>query len=206
METVDLSKTNGLRDYVILMLLYSTGIRASELINLKIRDISLQTPYTILVHGKGNKSRYVPLLKDAVPIIRKYLESDVFSGSTDVNRWLFVNHMKKQFTRQGINYLIKKYGSLVRERQPELIPKDISPHKMRHTAAMELVNSGVDLIYIRDMLGHVSVKTTEVYARADAKLKRAAIEAASREIVPPEEALWDNDEDLKSWLKGFNAR
>lgn len=206
METMDLSQTNGLRDYVILMLLYSTGIRVSELINLKIRDISLQTPYTILVHGKGNKSRYVPLLKDAVPIIRKYLESDVFSGSTDVNRWLFVNHMKKQFTRQGINYLIKKYGSLVRERQPELIPKDISPHKMRHTAAMELVNSGVDLIYIRDMLGHVSVKTTEVYARADAKLKRAAIEAASREIVPPEEALWDNNEDLKSWLKGFNAR
>ena len=69
---------------------------------------------------------------------------------------------------------------------------------------MELVSSGVDLIYIRDMLGHVSVRTTEVYARTDAKLKRDAIEAASREIVPPEEAVWDNNDDLKSWLKSFN--
>ena len=206
MGMIDISKTNGLRDYVILMLLYSTGIRVSELINLKIRDISLHAPYTLLVHGKGGKSRYVPLLKDAVPIIRRYLDSDILYGSTDVNRWLFVNHMKKQFTRQGINHLIKKYGDMARKLYPELIPEDLSPHKMRHTAAMELVNSGVDLIYIRDMLGHVSVKTTEVYARTDAKLKRAAIEAASREIVPPEEALWDHDEDLRSWLKGFNKR
>ena len=206
MATVDTSKTNGIRDYVILMLLYSTGIRVSELINLRVRDVSLHVPYTLLVHGKGNKSRYVPVLKDAVPIIQKYLESQFHHGEADVNRWLFVNHMKKQFTRQGINHLIKKYGNLAREQHPGLIPQDISPHKMRHTAAMELVNSGVDLIYIRDILGHVSVKTTEVYARTDAKLKRVAIEAASREIVPPEEALWDHDENLRDWLKGFNKR
>ena len=80
----------------------------------------------------------------------------------------------------------------------------MSPHKLRHSAAMGLVDSGVDLIYIRDLLGHVSVKTTEVYAKADAKLKREAIEAASKEIVPPEEAKWDNNTDLKSWLKNFN--
>lgn len=206
MDAVDTSKTNGIRDYVILMLLYSTGIRVSELINLRVRDVSLHAPYTLLVHGKGNKSRYVPILKDAVPIIQKYLESQSLRRGADANRWLFINHMKKQFTRQGINHLIKKYGSLAREQHPELIPEDISPHKMRHTAAMELVSSGVDLIYIRDMLGHVSVKTTEVYARTDAKLKRAAIEAASREIVPPEEALWDHNEDLCAWLKSFNKR
>jgi site-specific recombinase XerD len=204
MEAVDTSKTNGLRDYVILMLLYSTGIRVSELINLRVRDLSLHLPYTLIVHGKGNKSRYVPLLKDAVPVIQKYLDTCFGSGPIDVNRWLFVNHMKNQFTRQGINHLIKKYGDLARKNHPDLIPDDISPHKMRHTAAMELVSSGVDLIYIRDMLGHVSVRTTEVYARTDAKLKREAIEAASREIVPPEEAVWDNNDDLKSWLKSFN--
>ena len=107
MASVDTSKTNGIRDYVILMLLYSTGIRVSELINLRLRDVSLHVPYTLLVHGKGNKSRYVPVLKDAVPIIKKYLESQSCHGGTDVNRWLFVNHMKKQFTRQGINHLIK---------------------------------------------------------------------------------------------------
>lgn len=206
MDAVDVSKTNGLRDYVILMLLYSTGIRVSELIDLRVRDVSLHVPYTLLVHGKGDKGRYVPLLKDAVPIIRRYLDAQAIHGRVDVNRWLFINHMQKQFTRQGINYLIKKYGDLARGQYPELIPEDISPHKMRHTAAMEMVSAGVDLIYIRDILGHVSVKTTEIYARTDAKLKREAIEAASREIVPPEEALWEHDEDLRAWLKGFNKR
>ena len=107
---------------------------------------------------------------------------------------------------QGISHIIRKYGDLARKNHPELIPEDLSPHKMRHTAAMELVNSGVDLIDIRDMLGHVSVRSTEIYARTDAKLKREAIEAASREIVPPEEAVWGNDKGLKSWLKSFTNR
>ena len=75
---------------------------------------------------------------------------------------------------------------------------------MRHTAAMELLTAGVDLIYIRDLLGHTSVTTTEVYARTDAQLKRKAIEAASKEIVPEEEAQWDRDVTLRDWLKSFN--
>ena len=75
---------------------------------------------------------------------------------------------------------------------------------MRHTAALDLLTSGVDLIYIRDLLGHSSITTTEVYARTDAQLKRKAIEAASKEIVPVEDAAWDNDTDLKDWLKSFN--
>ena len=84
------------------------------------------------------------------------------------------------------------------------MPEDLSPHKMRHTSAMELLTAGVDLIYIRDLLGHSSVTTTEIYARTDARLKRKAIEAASKEIVPEEEAQWDLDTDLRDWLKGFN--
>ena len=77
---------------------------------------------------------------------------------------------------------------------------------MRHTTAMELITSGVDLMYIRDLLGHSSVTTTEVYARTDANLKRKAIEAASKEILPQEEAKWDNDTNLREWLKSFNKR
>ena len=206
MAAVDTKKTNGLRDYVMLMLLYTTGIRVSELITLRVRDVSLHEPCTLVVHGKGNKSRYVPLLKESVPVIQNYLDSCFKGGFIDTSEWLFLNHMKEPFTRQGVNHLIGKYRDLARETYPDLIPDDLSPHKMRHTAAMELVNSGVDLIYIRDMLGHVSIRTTEIYARTDAKLKREAIEAASREIVPPEEAVWDNDEDLKAWLRSFNSR
>ncbi len=196
MEQVDTRKADGLRDYVMLMLLYSTGIR--------VKDLSLHEPRTLLVHGKGKKSRYIPLMKDSLPIIQDYLKMMGYQSPEKLDEWLFINHMGRQFTRQGVNYIIKKYGAMARESSPDLIPDSLSPHKMRHTAAMELVDSGVDLIYIRDLLGHVSVKTTEIYAKTDAKLKREAIEAASREIVPHEDAKWDSDDDLKSWLKSFN--
>ena len=196
MDQVDTRKADGLRDYVMLMLLYSTGIR--------VKDLSLHEPHTLLVHGKGKKSRYVPLMKDSIPIIQDYLKMMGYQSPEKLDEWLFINHMGRQFTRQGVNYIIKKYGAMARESSPDLIPDSLSPHKMRHTAAMELVDSGVDLIYIRDLLGHVSVKTTEIYAKTDAKLKREAIEAASREIVPHEDAKWDSDDDLKSWLKSFN--
>lgn len=204
MEQVDTRKADGLRDYVMLMLLYSTGIRVSELTGIRVKDLSLHEPRTLLVHGKGKKSRYVPLMKDSLPIIQDYLKMMGYQSPEKLDEWLFINHMGRQFTRQGVNYIIKKYGAMARESSPDLIPDSLSPHKMRHTAAMELVDSGVDLIYIRDLLGHVSVKTTEIYAKTDAKLKREAIEAASREIVPHEDAKWDSDDDLKSWLKSFN--
>ncbi len=203
---VDLKRQNGLRDYVILSLLYTTGIRVSELLQICVKDLSLQAPCTVLVHGKGQKSRYVPLMGSMIPVIQKYLAQKGYDRPERLDEWLFKNHMKKSFTRQGINYIVGKYAKMAHEIAPEMIPAHFSPHKMRHTTAMGLVESGVNLIYIRDLLGHASVKTTEIYARADAMHKRQAIEAASKEIVPLEEAKWDNDSGLKDWLKGFNRR
>ena len=203
---IDRDRSNGLRDYVIILLLYTTGIRVSELTGIRVKDISLTEPCTIKIHGKGNKGRYVPLVKAAIPHIQKYLVSMGYDTEARYNEFLFKNHMGGQFTRQGINYILKKYGTKAREEDASLIPEDLTAHKMRHTAAMELLSGGVDLIYIRDLLGHSSVTTTEVYARTDAKLKRKAIEAASREILPPEDAAWDTNADLKEWLKSFNKR
>jgi site-specific recombinase XerD len=206
MEQVDHETSNGLRDYIILSLLYTTGLRVSELINIRVKDMSLHAPYTLLVHGKGQKSRYVPLMGNIIPSMHKYLAQKGYDRQEKLDEWLFKNHMNTQFTRQGINYLVSKYVERAREINPEIIPKDFSPHKMRHTTAMGLVDSGVDLIYIRDLLGHVSVKTTEIYGKADARRKREAIEAASKEIVPPEEAKWETNTDLKQWLKNFNRK
>lgn len=203
---VNLKQQNGLRDYVILSLLYTTGIRVSELIQIRIKDLSLQEPFTLLVHGKGQKSRYIPLMRSTIPFIQKYLAQKRYDRTERLDEWLFKNHMNGPFTRQGINYILGKYTKMARKIAPDMIPVDFSPHKMRHTTAMGLVESGVDLIYIRDLLGHVSVKTTEVYVRSDAMHKRQAIEAASKEIVAPEEAKWDNDSHLKDWLKSFNHR
>lgn len=205
-DQINVNDTNGLRDYVIVLILYTTGVRVTELINIKVKDISLTEPYTIKIHGKGNKGRYVPIMKTAVPHIKNYLSMMHYDSEAKYEEYLFKNHMNTQFTRQGINYVLKKYGNKARSLDGLLIPEDLTAHKMRHTTAMELLTAGVDLIYIRDLLGHSSVVTTEVYARTDAKLKRKAIEAASKEILPAEEASWDNDFNLKEWLKNFNRR
>jgi site-specific recombinase XerD len=205
-DQIDINSKSGIRDYAILTILYTTGIRVSELIQIRVKDVSLQKPPTLLVHGKGQKSRFVPLTKQAVDVINKYINSYNLAKNSNLQDWLFKNHLSEQFKRQGINYIIKKYADISRSKNSDLIPKNFSPHNMRHTVAMELVDSGVDLIYIRDLLGHVSVKTTEVYAKADTAKKREAIEAASKEIVPMEEAQWEQNGNLKDWLKNFNRR
>ena len=205
-EQIDINATNGLRDYVMILLLYTTGIRVSELINICVSDLSLTEPYTLKVHGKGNKCRYVPLMKSSVPYLRKYLAYMNYDKEAALCEILFKNHMNQPFTRQGVNYILKKYAQCARQEDSSLVPCDLTAHKMRHTTAMELLDSGVDLMYIRDLLGHSSVTVTEIYARTDAKLKRKAIEAASKEIVPREDAVWDNNTDLKKWLKSFNKR
>ena len=141
MEQIPIEATNGLRDYVMLMLMYTTGIRVSELISIKVRDLSLSSPYTLLVHGKGQKSRFVPLISKTVPVIKRYLREMGYDNPSRMDDWLFINHMGGQFTRQGVSYLIKKYADDARKISPDLIPMDMSPHKMRHTAAMGCVHS-----------------------------------------------------------------
>ena len=204
MRQIDADKKTGLRDLAMLSLMYTTGIRVSELVGIRVKDVSLSAPATLLVHGKGQKSRYVPLIKESLNIIQSYIGQFGLDNDKSLNEWLFKNHLKGRFTRQGVNYIVKKYTNKAFAEDPVLVPEDFSPHKMRHSVAMALVDSGVDLIYIRDLLGHVSVKTTEAYARADAARKREAIEAASKEIVPAEVPEWENDTTLKEWLKNFN--
>ena len=203
---IDVNSTNGLRDYVMILILYTTGVRVSELINIKVKDISLTEPYTIRIHGKGNKGRYVPLMKTTIPYIKRYISLMNYDSDVKMSEYFFINHMGEQFTRQGVNYILKKYANKAREINSEIVPADLTAHKMRHTTAMELLSSGVDLMYIRDLLGHSSITTTEVYARTDAKLKRKAIEAASKNLLPDEEAKWDNNANLKMWLKSFDKR
>jgi site-specific recombinase XerD len=206
MEQVDTHTRAGLRNHAMLTLLYTTGIRVTELINIKVKNLSLSAPATLLVHGKGQKSRYVPLIREAVEIIHNYIGQFGLDNEESLNEWLFKNRFREKFTRQGVNYIVKKYVGKARMVNTVLIPADFSPHKMRHSTAMGLLDSGVDLIYIRDLFGHVSVKTTEVYAKAEAARKREAIEAASKKIVPVEAPEWENDTRLKEWLKNFNRR
>lgn len=103
-----------------------------------------------------------------------------------------------------MTYILKKYVSIAKIKNAELFPGVVSPHVLRHSRAMHLLQAGVNLIYIRDILGHVSIQTTEIYARADSKLKREALEKAYENIgTPTIEKSWEKDPKLKAFLKGL---
>jgi site-specific recombinase XerD len=199
----NVENTAGFRDYVMLLLMYTTGIRVSELISIQARDISMDDPKTIRIHGKGNKVRHAAIVRQLVPHLRKYMHALGLDRPENGDDFLFRNHMGMQFTRQGVNYIVSKYAGMARKENPDAVPKDCSPHKFRHSAAMAMVEADIDLIYIRDFLGHASVTTTEVYAKADATRKRQVIEASSKEIVPQEEPKWEKDKGILEWLKNL---
>jgi site-specific recombinase XerD len=108
-----------------------------------------------------------------------------------------------KLTRAGVGHVLQQYAHMARNKNPSLIPDKISCHSLRHSKAMHLLQAGVNLVYIRDILGHESVQTTEVYARVDSKHKRDAIEKAYSDVINKEVPEWNNNENLITWLKNF---
>lgn len=202
----DRETPSGRRDHLMLSLMYSTGIRVSELIGIRVKDISLEEPKSLKVFGKGSKVRFVPIIKQVVPLLKSYMKENRLDLPENCNEFLFKNHSKTQFTRQGVFFMVRKYAAMAREKDPALIPEGIGCHSLRHSAAMSLVNSKVDLIYVRDLLGHSSVQTTEIYARADSEVKRIAIESAAQDFVPNETAVWEKDKSVMDWIRGVTDK
>lgn len=195
LEQPNISKKNGFRDLVIMSLLYDTGARIQELIDLKVKDIRIDAPSTVTLHGKGDKYRQVPIMNNTKNLLKEYMEKT----KKFPNQHLFESSKDKNFTRKGICYIINKYAEMAHKKLVT-VPCSISPHVFRHTKAMHLLQSGVNLIYIRDFLGHVDISTTEIYAKYDTETKRKAIENAYPDLVQTELPNWTEDEDLVKWL------
>lgn len=196
----------GRRDLAMLSLLYETGARVQELIDLRPVDVCLSKPCYVTLFGKGSKKRLVPIQDAQVSILRKYMEENHLLEQRMNQRPLFQNGRGGKLTGAGITYILKNYATMARTATENLIPEKISPHCLRHSKAMHLLQAGVNLVYIRDILGHVSIQTTEVYARADSKQKREALEKIYTSILPQEEnnkPSWEADSELKSWLKNL---
>jgi site-specific recombinase XerD len=193
---------HGRRDLALLCLMYDTGCRVQELADIRVQDVHLQQPYLVTVRGKGDKIRQIPLLPEQTTILQAYIKENKLDQSECRQYPLFVNNKKEKLTRGGITHILKKYVAMARQHDPD-IPENISCHSLRHSKAMHLLQAGMNLVYIRDILGHVSIQTTEVYARADSKQKREAIAKAYKNVSPEIEPLWENDKDLLSWLKSF---
>jgi site-specific recombinase XerD len=199
----DVKSVKGRRDLALLSLMYDTGTRVQEIIDLTPKAIRLDGPYTIQVTGKGNKTRIVPLLEEQVKILKCYLdEHDLLKPQARLYP-LFFNSRQEKLTRPGVTHILLKYADKARTKNPELIPEKLSCHSLRHSKAMHLLQAGVNLVYIRDILGHVSILTTEIYARADSRQKREAIEQAYIDVTPKEMPVWENNNSLLGWLKSF---
>lgn len=206
LEQPDRTTLRGRRNLALLALMYDTGARVQEIINLTPEAVNIaSTPYTIRLFGKGQKYRIVPLMDEQVALLKRYMEDNNLSEAYHLRHPLFFNSRGERLTRAGITYILKNYVEMARTINSEIIPQSISCHSLRHSKAMHLLQAGVSLVYIRDILGHVSVQTTEVYARADSKQKREALEKSYTSLIPDTDSVrqWDKNKDLLEWLKDF---
>jgi len=192
MNQADANKLNGVRDKALLTLLYNTGARVQEVVDLDIADINLENPKQVLLTGKGNKERIIPLYQETVDAINAYLE---LRKKADLqNEALFLNTKGKRITRFGIGYLIKEYVAKAAKRCPSLGNKKVSTHTFRHTIALHLIQSGVDITVVKEWLGHASIKTTSLYVEINVEMKRKALEAC-----PPPTTSSHTEEKEPEW-------
>lgn len=199
----DTSTHRGRRDLALISLMYDSGARVQEIIDLTPSALRLNKPSTLKIVGKGNKARLVPMLDAQIDHLVNYMKENRLNEAFANNYPLFFNSRKEKLSRAGIHHIVLKYSDMARMENKMLIPDKISCHSLRHSKAMHLLQAGVNLVYIRDILGHVSVQTTEIYARADSRQKREALAKAYVNVNPDVEPLWTSDENLIHWLKTF---
>lgn len=198
----DPSTRHGLRDLTLLSLLYDSGARVQEITDLQLKDIRLTNPAMVTLTGKGRKARQVPLMKETCTLLDTYIRNFDLN-SEPLTAPLFFNKKGEALSRYGITYILKKYVS---KAKLDGSARKISPHGLRHTKAMHLLRAGVNMIYIRDFLGHVDISTTEVYARIDAEMKRKVFEEKVPNFTPNTTMPWEEDKDLLQWLTQFGKK
>ena len=171
---------SGIRDRAMLHLCFAAGLRVSELTGLRLEDLSLQPHASILIHGKGRRERSLPLWKQTVTALRAWLAVRAVRGTLAVPE-LFVNARREPLTRAGFEYILEKHLDTATTRCPSLATKRISPHVLRHSCALTVLEATKDLRKVSLWLGHANMQTTEMYTRADPSIKLEALEA----ITPP---------------------
>ncbi len=163
LESVDTNKKFGLRNMALLELIYGSGLRVSELVNLKMSDLHLMQKY-VLVLGKGNKERIVPISDMAVVAIREYITKERESLLKGDNRYLFINNIGSNISRVGFFKTLKSLA-----KNAGLNEDDISPHTLRHSFATHLLENGMDLRTLQTLLGHEDISTTQIYTHISQK-------------------------------------
>ena len=185
-EQPDANTPKGLRDRLFIMLLYDTGARVQEVLNIKLRDLRLGRFPKVTLFGKGRKTRVVPLMDKTAQHLKKYLSVFHEDAAQDGDAPLFysvIHSNKQQLSDRRARYMLQKYSEHARCVCSE-VPENVYPHLFRHSRAMHLYQEGMDLTLVSQWLGHSQLETTQIYAHADTEHKRRAIEAATPQDNP----------------------
>jgi len=203
LKQCDLKSKSGYKHFVILSLLYETACRVTELINIKVSDITFSTNSYIKVLGKGNKERIIYISENTKEMLKKYINRfNIIDG------YLFLNHSNKQYTRFGINKLVEKYVSLGSRNVESLKNKNITPHSFRHSKAVHFLLNGTSLAIIQRFLGHNQIQTTEMYldVTSDAVINAVNDAATIINYKTNEECLWKGNRDLLELLESLKKQ
>jgi integrase/recombinase XerD len=198
----DLATDHGRRDAVMLSVLYDTGARVQELVDLSVRDVRFASPAQIRLTGKGRKTRVVPLLSGTVGLLAQYMREHRLDCPERMDSPLFFNRRGEHLSRSGVRYLLSKYTENARKAKPGL-PDRITPHTMRHSKAMHLLQAGNPATVIQSILGHADIRSTDIYARADMEMKRHALEKAAKMAPLGTLPSWQGDKGLMDWLRSL---
>lgn len=193
-----LNKCKDLKKLTMICVLYETGARVSEFINIKLEDLNLSDNASITLYGKGNKTRIVPISQELVKLINKHLNEAYINYGDD---YLFYSNYKKKYNRKSINYLIDNLIEKLKEIYSDNFKGNYHPHSFRHTKATHLYNNGTPLLYVKDFLGHSTITSTEIYATPDSKKQREEILRNSESIKTKNKYSKAKKDTLDNWLK-----
>lgn len=193
-----LNNIKDLKKLTMICVLYETGGRVSEFINIKLNDLTLSEKASIILYGKGNKTRTVPISQELVKLINKYLKEVYINYGDD---YLFYSTHKKKYHRDSINKMVNDLVDDLRVKYPNYFKKNYSPHSFRHTKATHLYNNGTPLLHIKNFLGHSTLISTEIYATPDTEKQREEILKNSESINTKNKYSNIKRDNLDDWLK-----
>ena len=199
-NAIDRSNPSGRRDYALFSFLYNTGARVQEVVDVTVSAIRFNPPPIVTITGKGSKTRIVPLWLSTAKILGEHLKERGVDKQPDAR--LFVNARGEPLTRFGVRHILRKHLVTASSICASIAGKRTSPHTYRHSTAMHLLQSGVDLTVIQRWLGHVQLATTHAYVEIDLEMKRKALAACT----PPDEPtgglqkVIDANRDVIRWL------
>ena len=202
----DLKTSKGRRDFVLLGLLYDSGCRVQELLDLTPSDLRFDETSSVRLHGKGDKVRIVPLSATQVANLKQYMEEKHLYLPENQCHPLFPNPQGGKMSRMAVLNIVKKYIVMAKAVSPELFPDNIGCHSFRHSKAMHMLEADINIVYIRDFLGHSSTTTTEVYARASERMKQKALSKLNPGIVQEGKTSWQDNKDLLGYLKSLQTK